>query len=35
MKEALDRAASMIDERFQDQPLVEAAVRMAIGEAYI
>jgi tetratricopeptide (TPR) repeat protein len=34
VKEALDRAAARIDQRFQDQPLVEAAVRLAIGEAY-
>jgi hypothetical protein len=34
VKEALDRAAAKIGERFQDQPLVEAAIRMAIGEAY-
>src|SRR5262249_51158637 len=32
--EALDRAASRIGERFLNQPLTEAAVRMAIGEAY-
>jgi serine/threonine protein kinase len=34
VKEALDRAASKIGERFQNQALVEAAIRMAIGEAY-
>jgi tetratricopeptide (TPR) repeat protein len=34
VREALDRAAARIDERFQDQPLVEAAIRMAIGAAY-
>jgi eukaryotic-like serine/threonine-protein kinase len=34
VKEALDRAADRIGERFQDQPLVEAAIRMAIGAAY-
>lgn len=35
VKEALDRAAAKIDERFKNQPLVEAAIRTAIGEAYI
>jgi serine/threonine protein kinase/tetratricopeptide (TPR) repeat protein len=34
MREALDRAAARIAQRFQDQPLVEAALRMSIGEAY-
>jgi serine/threonine protein kinase/tetratricopeptide (TPR) repeat protein len=34
VREALDRAAASIGERFQQQPLVEAAVRMAIGNAY-
>jgi serine/threonine protein kinase/tetratricopeptide (TPR) repeat protein len=34
VKEALQRAADRIDERFQDQPVVEAAIRMAIGTAY-
>jgi serine/threonine protein kinase len=34
VKEALDRAASRIGERFRDQPLVEAAIRTTIGEAY-
>jgi eukaryotic-like serine/threonine-protein kinase len=34
VKEALDRAAARIDERFRDKPLVEAAIRMAIGQAY-
>ena len=34
MREALDRAAARIGQRFQDQPLVEAAIRMAIGDAY-
>jgi serine/threonine protein kinase len=34
VKEALDRAAAKIGDRFKDQPLVEAAVRTAIGEAY-
>jgi serine/threonine protein kinase len=34
VREALDRAAARIDQRFQDQPLVEAAIRTAIGSAY-
>jgi serine/threonine protein kinase len=34
VKEALDRAAAKIGERFQDQPLVEAAIRRTIGETY-
>jgi serine/threonine protein kinase/tetratricopeptide (TPR) repeat protein len=34
VKEALDRAAARIGNRFQDQPLVEAAIRMAIGLGY-
>jgi serine/threonine protein kinase len=34
VKEALDRAAVKIDDRFQNKPLVEAAIRTAIGEAY-
>ena len=34
VREALDRAAARIGERFQDQPLVEAAIRQAIAEAY-
>jgi tetratricopeptide (TPR) repeat protein len=34
VKEALDRAAARIGERFQDQPLVEAAIRSTIGAAY-
>jgi serine/threonine protein kinase len=34
VKEALDRAAGQIDQRFQDQPLVEATIRMTIAEAY-
>ena len=32
--EALNRAAARIDERFRGQPLVEAAIRTAIGDAY-
>jgi serine/threonine protein kinase/tetratricopeptide (TPR) repeat protein len=35
VREALDRAAARTGHRFQDQPLVEAAVRMAIANAYI
>jgi serine/threonine protein kinase/tetratricopeptide (TPR) repeat protein len=34
LREALDRAAARIGDRFRDQPLFEAAVRKAIGEAY-
>jgi serine/threonine protein kinase len=34
VKEALDRAAAKIGDRFRDQPLVEAAIRMTIGSAY-
>jgi tetratricopeptide (TPR) repeat protein len=34
VKEALDRAAARIGQRFQDQPLVEAAIRTAIGNGY-
>jgi serine/threonine protein kinase/tetratricopeptide (TPR) repeat protein len=34
VKEALERAAARIGNRFRDQPLVEAAIRMAIGEGY-
>ncbi len=34
VREALDRAAERIEERFSDQPLVEAAIRHTIGEAY-
>jgi eukaryotic-like serine/threonine-protein kinase len=33
--EAIDRAAARIGERFQDQPLVEAAIRTVIGRGYI
>jgi serine/threonine protein kinase/lipopolysaccharide biosynthesis regulator YciM len=34
VREALDRAANDIDRRFKGEPLVEAAVRSAIGDAY-
>jgi hypothetical protein len=34
VKEALDRAAAKIGERFADQPLVEAAIRTVIADAY-
>jgi serine/threonine protein kinase len=34
VREALDRAAAQIGQRFQDQPLVEAAIRAAIGTGY-
>ena len=32
--EILDRAANSLDHRFQDKPLVEAALRQTIGQAY-
>ena len=35
VREALDRAAARIQDRFQDRPLVEAAIRQVIGEAYV
>jgi serine/threonine protein kinase/tetratricopeptide (TPR) repeat protein len=35
VREALNRAAAKIDHRFQDDPLVEAAIRHAIGDAYV
>jgi tetratricopeptide (TPR) repeat protein len=34
VKEALDRAAARIGQRFRDQPLVEAAIRTTMGGAY-
>jgi serine/threonine protein kinase len=34
VREALDRASAKVAERFGDQPVVEAAIRVAIGEAY-
>jgi tetratricopeptide (TPR) repeat protein len=34
VREALDRAAARIGSRFQDQPLVEAAIRTTIGASY-
>jgi non-specific serine/threonine protein kinase/serine/threonine-protein kinase len=34
VREALDRAAARIGTRFQDQPLVEAAIRTTIGASY-
>jgi tetratricopeptide (TPR) repeat protein len=34
VKEALDRAAGKIGQRFKDQPLVEATIRVTIAEAY-
>jgi serine/threonine protein kinase len=34
VKEALDRASSRIGDRFRDQPLVEAAIRLTIGASY-
>ena len=35
VKEALNRATDRIGDRFRDQPLVEAAARQAIGEAFV
>ena len=35
MREAMSRAAAAIESRFADQPEVEAAVRQALGEAYL
>jgi serine/threonine protein kinase len=35
VREALDRAAARIGDRFRDQPLVEAAIRMTIGGGYM
>ena len=34
VREALDRAAKLVNERFQDQPRAEAEVELAIGQAY-
>jgi serine/threonine protein kinase/Tfp pilus assembly protein PilF len=34
VREALDRAAGQIGGRFKDQPLVEAAIRLTIGDTY-
>jgi serine/threonine protein kinase/tetratricopeptide (TPR) repeat protein len=34
VREALDRAATHLDGRFDHQPLVEAAIRFTIGQAY-
>src|SRR5262249_52028211 len=34
VKEALDRAAGRIGQRFKDQPLVEATIRMTIANTY-
>jgi Tfp pilus assembly protein PilO len=34
VKEALDRAASRISQRFKDQPLIEASIRVTIGDTY-
>jgi serine/threonine protein kinase/tetratricopeptide (TPR) repeat protein len=35
VRTALDRAAARIGDRFREQPLVEAAIRHAMGEAYV
>jgi serine/threonine protein kinase len=34
VREVLDRASAVIGERFRDQPLVEAEIRHALGNAY-
>jgi eukaryotic-like serine/threonine-protein kinase len=34
IREAVDRAVTHIDERLRDQPVVEASVRMTIGQVY-
>src|SRR5262249_5505822 len=34
VKEAFDRAAAKVGQRFHDQPLVEAAIRMRIADGY-
>lgn len=34
VKQALDRAAASIRDRFRDQPNVESAIRLTIGDAY-
>jgi serine/threonine protein kinase/Tfp pilus assembly protein PilF len=34
VRDALDRAAGQIGDRFKDQPLVEASIRFTIGSAY-
>lgn len=35
LREALDRAAANVGDRFPDQPLTEAAVRLTIGQSYL
>ncbi len=35
LREALDRAAERIGDRFQEHPLTEAAIQRAIGDAYV
>lgn len=35
VREALARAAEGLNERFQDQPLVESSIRQTIGETYL
>ncbi len=35
VRDALDRAAASIAGRFKDRPVVEAAIRLAIGKAYV
>jgi hypothetical protein len=35
VRDLLDRAGAKVGERFRDQPLVEAGIRQALGEAYL
>src|SRR5262249_22632724 len=35
VREALDRAAARVSDRFKQEPLIEAAICQAIGEAYL
>jgi tetratricopeptide (TPR) repeat protein len=35
VRELLDRAAAVVGQKFQDQPLVEASIRHTIGSAYL
>jgi non-specific serine/threonine protein kinase/serine/threonine-protein kinase len=35
VRELLDRTAKRIEGKFQDQPLVEAAIRLTVGNAYV
>lgn len=35
VRDALDRAATTVDSRFRDRPLVEAAIRATLGDTYL